>query len=56
MERIRGVRTLAPSTAAEVLKNILILLHPLMPFVTEEIWQRMPRGPGKPGQGFHSEC
>lgn len=41
-----GGKTLALSTAAEVLKNILILLHPLMPFVTEEIWRKMPRVQG----------
>ena len=27
---------------AEVLKNILIMLHPFMPFVTEEIWDILP--------------
>jgi valyl-tRNA synthetase len=29
-------------TAANVLETSLRLLHPLMPFLTEEIWQRLP--------------
>jgi valyl-tRNA synthetase len=36
----------APATRAvllEVLDTALRLLHPIMPFVTEEIWQRLPR-------------
>ncbi len=33
------------STAIEVLEEALRLLHPVMPFVTEAIWQRMPVKP-----------
>jgi valyl-tRNA synthetase len=33
----------------EILKQILLLLHPVMPFVTEEIWQQLPGDKSKLG-------
>jgi valyl-tRNA synthetase len=33
--------------AADVLEQTMRLLHPLMPFLTEEIWQQLPHGGGR---------
>ncbi|WP_018085807.1 valine--tRNA ligase [Desulfurispora thermophila] len=37
-----GQREVAQYVLASVLKTTLELLHPFMPFITEEIWQRLP--------------
>ncbi|MGB8275175.1 MAG: class I tRNA ligase family protein, partial [Alphaproteobacteria bacterium] len=39
-----GGREETQATAAWVLERILHLLHPFMPFITEELWEKMGRG------------
>lgn len=39
------VRKSAQNTLYTCLDGGLKLLHPFMPFVTEELWQRLPRRP-----------
>jgi valyl-tRNA synthetase len=39
-----AVRARTQVTLVAVLEETLRLLHPFMPFLTEEIWQRLPRG------------
>ena len=41
-------RLAAQRTLVLALDGALRLLHPFMPFITEEIWQRLPRRPGDP--------
>jgi valyl-tRNA synthetase len=44
-----AVRTAAQTALAATLDTVLRLLHPFMPFITEEIWQKLPaavRGSG----------
>lgn len=43
-----AVRKSAQQTLYICLDYGLRLLHPFMPFVTEELWQRLPRRPNDP--------
>ncbi len=48
------VRRTAQTVALHVLDSVLKLLHPVMPFITEEIWQALPVSPSarkKAGDG-----
>jgi valyl-tRNA synthetase len=38
----RDVRRVAQAVVLHVLDSVLRLLHPVMPFITEEIWQALP--------------
>ncbi|MEW6378029.1 MAG: valine--tRNA ligase [bacterium] len=35
-------KALAQAVLVKVLRDTLVLLHPIMPFITEEIWQQLP--------------
>ncbi|MBI3456025.1 MAG: valine--tRNA ligase [Candidatus Rokubacteria bacterium] len=39
-----AARARAQATLVEVLETTLRLLHPFMPYLTEEVWQRLPKG------------
>lgn len=44
-EELKSRQASGESTAVQVLEEILRLLHPLMPFLTEELWQRLKLKP-----------
>ncbi len=50
-EQLRGTR----QTLVQVLETQLRMLHPIMPFITEEIWQRVSKLAGKSGSTIMRE-
>ncbi|HWR73652.1 MAG TPA: valine--tRNA ligase, partial [Nitrospirota bacterium] len=50
-----AARKATQTVLVHVIETALRLLHPIMPFITEEIWQRMPKGRGKREEGGKSD-
>jgi valyl-tRNA synthetase len=48
-------RKATQTVLAHVLETELRLLHPFMPFITEEIWQNLPEGVKEQGAGIRCE-
>src|SRR5512147_1654464 len=48
-------RKATQSVLVHVLESALRLLHPVMPFITEEIWQRIPEGVRRKASGEKAE-
>jgi valyl-tRNA synthetase len=36
----------ATNTLYTAIEGALLMIHPFMPFLSEELWQRLPRRPG----------
>lgn len=47
-------KSITRDTLWTCLDSGLRLLHPFMPFVTEELWQRLPKAPGQ--VRLHIDC
>jgi valyl-tRNA synthetase len=54
-EKGSPARTETQTVLAHVLETVLRLLHPIMPFITEEIWQTLPEAVRSQESGVRSE-
>lgn len=48
IEKVKSRKEEAMPVLLEVLSTSLLLLHPFMPFITEEIWSKIPKKDNKP--------